>query len=89
MTHTHNLNNFRLRHDGKEYVVYAKVHYTVEKDDGGDEAVFESAVVEEAIGQSGIIRERTFLDSLEMPLLSVLNNDVHIARSVALRSKKS
>lgn len=87
--HTYNLNNFRLRHDGKEFVVYAKVNYTVEKDDGGDEAVFESAVVEEAVGFSGIIRERKFLDTLELPLLSVLNNDVHMARSVALKAKKA
>lgn len=88
MMHTHVLNNFKIKHHGKDYVVYAKVNYTIEKDDGGDEAVFESAVVEEAIGQAGLIKDRKVLDTMELDLLAVLNNDVHIARSVALRAKK-
>jgi len=87
--HTHVLNNFKIKHNGRDYVVYAKVHYTIEKDEGGDEAVFESAVVEEAIGQAGLIKDRKVLDTMELDLLAVLNNDVHIARSVALRAKKS
>ena len=49
--------------------------------------MFESAVVEEAIGQAGLIKDRKVLDTMELDLLAVLNNDVHLARSVALRTK--
>lgn len=87
--HIHTFNNVSVRHEGKEYLVYAKVHYTLENDpDVGLEAVFESAEIDEAIGFSGKVQDKTLLASLELPLLSVLNNDSHIARTVGSKHGK-
>ena len=89
MTYTYTFNNFPIKHDGTDYLLYAKVQYTIEKDDGGDEAVFESATIEEAMGRTGIIRDRKTLDTFELPLLTALNNDSFTARTVALHTKRA
>lgn len=84
---SYRFNNLKIKHDGKEYLVYATVNYSIETDpETGAEAVFESAVVDEAIGFSGRITDAQTLAGLELPVLSVLNNDAHIARTVAARS---
>jgi hypothetical protein len=80
----HKFNNLRIKHDGKEFLVYGESQYTIETDpETGDEAVFETAKVDEAIGFAGMVRDRQTLDAMEMDVLRVLNNDLSIARRVA------
>lgn len=87
--HEYSIKNFKLKHDGKEYLVYGKAHYTIETDaETGAEAVFESVNIIDAIGFQGLITDRAVLDPMQDSLIAALNNDDHLSRMLGSGIRK-
>jgi hypothetical protein len=77
--------NYNFKHDGKDYLAYAKAHYEVEHDaEVGPEAVFEAVELIEAIGAKGFVPADE-LKALEDSLLVSLNRDGHLCRVLGSR----
>jgi len=81
--YTYDLKNFRLMHGGKEYLIYGKANYIIETDaETGAEAVFESCNIIDAIGFNGLITDRKLLSPMEDSLMSSLNNNEFLSRTL-------
>lgn len=87
--HEYIIKNFKLKHDGKEFLVYGKAQYTIETDaETGAEAVFEAVNIVDAIGFQGLITDRTILDPMQESLIAALNNDDHLSRMLGSGIRK-
>jgi chitinase len=85
----YNIKNFKLKHNGKEYLVYGKAQYTIETDaETGAEAVFEAVSIIDAIGFQGLITDRSILDPMQETLIAALNNDDQLSRMLGSGIRK-
>lgn len=83
------IKNKKLKHNGKEYLVYADANYTIETDaETGSEAVFESVHIIDAIGFQGLITDRNILDPMQESLIADLNNDDQLSRMLGSGIRK-
>jgi hypothetical protein len=82
---THIIKNYTFKHQGTDYLAYAKSTYEVEHDaETGLEAVFDSVELTECIGPKGFIPTQELRD-MEDSLLIALNKDGHLCRVLGTR----
>lgn len=82
MSNLYLVKNYNFKHEGKDYLAYARTSYTVENlddDDCGPEAVFDWVELSECIGPKGFVPTQD-LRSMEDSLLIALNKDAHLCR---------
>lgn len=79
------IKNYNFKHDGKDYLAYAKANYEVEHDaEVGSEAVFDSVELQECIGPKGFV-PASELAGMADSLLVSLNRDGHLCRVLGSR----